>query len=88
MQKAHSDIVFVFANQGESDGIVRAYIQSQALRLENVLLDEEGAIAKQVGSAGLPTRLFFDRHRRLVDTRVGELSQGSLEQRLMKLQSP
>jgi thiol-disulfide isomerase/thioredoxin len=87
-QKTHNDVVFVFANQGESAEAVRAYVDAEALRLENILLDKEGAIAKHAGSAGLPTTLFFDRHGKLVDTRVGELSRASLEQRLTKLQSP
>ncbi|MFC7513696.1 prolipoprotein diacylglyceryl transferase family protein [Herbaspirillum sp. GCM10030257] len=87
-QKMHNDVVFVFANQGESSKVVRAYIDSESLRLENVLLDREGTIAKHAGSAGLPTTLFFDRHGKLVDTRVGELSRASLEQRLTQLQGP
>ncbi len=87
-QKTHKDIIFVFANQGESADAVRAYLIAHALQMENVLIDRHGAIAKQARAAGLPTTLFFDRHGTLVDTRIGELSHASLEERLTKLVSP
>lgn len=46
------------------------------------MLDATGDIAKHVGAAGLPTTLFFDRHGKLVGTRLGELSEGSLAERI------
>lgn len=87
-QKAHTDVVFLFANQGESPDAVRAYLGSESLQMENVLLDRAGVIAKHVGSFGLPTTLFFDRHGVLVDTRVGELSHATLEQRIKSMRTP
>ncbi len=60
-QKAHTDVTFLFANQGESLDAVHAYLESESLQLQNVLLDHAGVIAKHVGSFGLPITLFFDR---------------------------
>lgn len=85
-QRAHNDVVFVFANQGESAKAVQTYIGSADLLTINVLLDQRGAIAKHTGAAGLPTTLSFDKNGALVDTRVGELSEGSLAQRIESLQ--
>lgn len=87
-QKQHGNVVFVFANQGETAKAVHEYIGSKHLTLENVLLDQTGSIAMHVSAAGLPTTLFFDKHGELVDTRMGEVSQGSLAQRIKQLQAP
>lgn len=87
-QKKHRDIAFIFANQGESPAVVRNYLGAAGLRLDNVLVDQAGSVAKHVGAAGLPSTLFFDRDGSLVETRVGELSSASLEQRLGILQRP
>jgi thiol-disulfide isomerase/thioredoxin len=81
-QQANKDVAFVFANQGESAAQVRAFLDSQGLALENVLLDPEGRLAKAMGSAAMPTTLFFDRQGRLVSTRVGEVSAATLAQRM------
>lgn len=86
-QKTHKDLVFIFANQGEAASAVRTYIAAQAPQPENVLLDPTGSIARHVSSAGLPTTLFFNRHGRLADVRMGELSRSSLEQRVKLLQA-
>jgi thiol-disulfide isomerase/thioredoxin len=87
-QKAHTDVVFVFANQGGPAKVVQAYIDTEALLLKNVVPDQEGAIAKDAGAAGLPTMLCFDRNGQLVATRVGTLSEASLAQRIELLQLP
>ena len=81
-QASRPDVNFVFANQGESAAKVRAFLTSQQLPLRNVVLDLHGQVAAQIGSRGLPTTLFFDATGRLVDTRIGELSPATLEQRL------
>lgn len=79
-QQANPDIVFVFANQGESGATVRSYLQSERLVLDNVLLDPGGALAKKVGSVGLPTTLVFDATGNQVNSRVGAVSPATLEQ--------
>lgn len=87
-QQTNRDIVFVFANQGESVETVRTFLNAEALVLDNVLLDGKGALARDVGSVAMPTTLFFDSAGKLVDTRVGELSGATLAQRLNAIRSP
>ncbi|HZW13154.1 MAG TPA: TlpA disulfide reductase family protein, partial [Noviherbaspirillum sp.] len=84
-QRRHPDIVFVFADQGESAETVRRYLESSQLKLDNVLLDPSRQLAFQTGSQGLPTTMFFDEKGKLVDRRVGGLSEASLAQRLESL---
>lgn len=84
-QRLHPEAVFVFVNQGEPADAVRRYLHDQGLALDNVLLDAEGRLAKETGSPGLPTTLFFGAGGRLVDQRVGELSSATLAQRLQAL---
>jgi len=84
-QARYKDIVFVFANQGESAEAVRSYLDAEHLALENVLLDSTMQIGVQTGSKGLPTTLFFNEAGALVDRRVGELSTATLAQRIEAL---
>lgn len=87
-QRANPDVVFIFANQGEPGDTVKDYLQSERLDLENVLLDPRGKVAARLGSAGLPTTLFFDSNGNLVKTRVGAVSEGALQQLLRTIQRP
>lgn len=81
-QKNNPDIVFVFANQGESADTVQKFLDRQGLRLETVLLDPRLELGNQTQSQGLPTTLFFDAGGALVDRRIGELSAATLAQRI------
>lgn len=81
-QSSHPGITFVFVNQGESAAAVRGYLAAEHITLQNVLLDQGSDLPAMIGSQGLPATLFFDAKGRLVATRVGELSAGSLAQRL------
>ena len=84
-QQQHGDIHFVFANQGEHQSEVDAYLASGFRHLDNVLLDPHSDVSRAVGSRGLPTTLFFDAEGRLVDSHVGELTRASLAARLRGL---
>lgn len=86
-QVARPDIHFVFLNQRESAHQVAAFLGRSGLPLRNVLLDGRGEAGAALGHRSLPTTLFFDARGRLVDTRVGELSEASLAQRLAALAS-
>jgi thiol-disulfide isomerase/thioredoxin len=81
-QAAHPDVDIVFANQGETRETVGIFLRRHALPLHNVLLDRQFRMGAAVGHGALPTTLFFDAQGRLVATRVGELSAGTLAQRL------
>lgn len=84
-QREHPEIVFVFANQGEPANAVESYLAAEGLVLHNVLLDAATVLARETGSPGLPTTLFFDARGELVERRVGELSAATLAQRLETL---
>lgn len=86
-QAARPDVRFVFLNQGESPQQVAAYLARSGLQLRNVLLDARGEAGAALGHRALPTTLFFDATGRLVDTRVGELSEASLAERLANIPS-
>lgn len=86
-QIRYPDVVFVFANQGESAASVTRYLKSSDLVLENVMLDPKRQVAQQTGSMALPTTLFFDANGKFVGRRVGELSAATLAQRIESLQA-
>jgi len=86
-QARHRDIVFVFANQGESADAVRRFIESEHLALENVLLDPHMQLGAKTGSNAFPTTLFYDGKGVLSDRRLGELSPATLIQRIDALRS-
>jgi thiol-disulfide isomerase/thioredoxin len=84
-QRRETGVGFIFANQGEAAGTVAAFLRVRGLKLDNVLLDPSSATAKAVGSAGMPTTLFFDASGQLVDAHLGALSDASLAAKLAKI---
>src|SRR5262249_45340807 len=84
-QANHPDINFVFVNQGESAQQVRRYLAEQDLTMSNLLLDPQSRTAAALGQIAFPTTYLFDAAGRLIDVRVGELSAGTLAERLARL---
>jgi len=85
LQQAQVDrpgVNFVFLNQGESAAKVDAWLRARNLGLNNVLLDEARTAGAAFKQSALPMTLFFDAQGRLVSTRIGELSQATLAERL------
>jgi hypothetical protein len=86
-QQQHGGSVrFLFVNQGESAGAIRAYLTDQDLTLHDVLLDRSARLGPAIGSRGLPTTLFLDADGRVVDAHFGVLSAVALQSRLRRLQ--
>lgn len=81
-QRRHADVNFVFANQMESAAAVQRYLDAAHIELDNVVLDQHGALAAAIGSQAMPTTLFFDADGHLIERRMGELSAAALAQRL------
>ena len=81
-QAANPTVNFVFINQGESAQRVGPWLAARNLSLRNVLLDTQSQTPGVFKQRGLPTTLFFDAKGRLVSTRTGELSAGSLTEKL------
>lgn len=84
-QTQRPDVNFVFVNQGEPLETVQAFLAEQGLALDNVLLDEPGQTTQAIGQRGLPATLFFDAQGKWVETRMGELSNATLGQKLERI---
>jgi thiol-disulfide isomerase/thioredoxin len=84
-QQANPDVAFLFVNQAESPRDVATFFANQGLHLDNVLFDGNGELAQQVGSAALPTTLFYRPDGRLLGSHLGELSNASLKRSLDSL---
>jgi thiol-disulfide isomerase/thioredoxin len=87
-QQRETSVGFLFVNQGETAGEVRAYLGANGLKLREVLLDAGSTMLSAVGSRGLPTTLFYDSNGRLVDAHFGVLNAAALEGRLRNLRGP
>ncbi|PKO64358.1 MAG: TlpA family protein disulfide reductase [Betaproteobacteria bacterium HGW-Betaproteobacteria-16] len=88
MQQAQVDnpgVNFVFVNQGEAPPAIASFLTRHSLTLNNVLLDPNRLTGAALGHSALPTTLFFDAQGKLADTRIGELSQATIAQRLSNL---
>jgi thiol-disulfide isomerase/thioredoxin len=79
------DVTFVFADQGEAADTVRAYLASQSLVLDNVLLDSGFGMSRQAQAQAFPTTLFFNAQGRLIERHMGELSPATLQRQLENL---
>lgn len=87
-QARHPDIMFVFANQGESAEAVRQYLDAERLGLSHVLLDSQSRLGPALGSGGLPTTVFFDRQGRRVEAHMGALHAAALAAMLSSIVTP
>lgn len=88
-QADYPDVRFLMINQGESAHAVEAFVQSQGLRFDDLLLDPASLAMQAAGARGLPTTLFFDTNGRLVDAHLGELTAARLRDTLQgRLQQP
>ncbi|MEH6388387.1 MULTISPECIES: TlpA disulfide reductase family protein [Pseudomonas] len=84
-QHNEPELTFLFVNQGEGERIIGEFLASEGLGLDNVLLDTGGQLGQKIGSAALPTTLFYDAEGRQVSSHLGELSRASLARELDKL---
>jgi thiol-disulfide isomerase/thioredoxin len=85
-QRQLPGVQFVFANQGESAGVVRAFLASQKLQIDHVLLDDGMQLSQHYNAQGYPVTLFLDAHGRLRDSHMGELSAATLAEALSHVQ--
>jgi thiol-disulfide isomerase/thioredoxin len=86
-QQTQGGVRIVLVNQGESGATAQRYFTAAGLNVSNVLLDPGAGIAREVGSRGLPTTLFYDAAGRLVDTHLGEISADALASKLNRLRA-
>ena len=81
-QRQLPGVRFVFADQGESAGTVRAFLLAHKLPLEHVVIDDGMQLSQHYGARGYPTTLFLDAQGNLRDTHMGELSAATLAESL------
>lgn len=84
-QNKHTDVNFVFLNQGEDPGQVSRWLERRRLPLRNVLLDPKRQASAAFQQKGYPTTLFFNAKGELVSSRIGELSAATLNEKLETL---
>ena len=84
-QARHPGVVFLLVNQGESPEAVRRYLAAERLSLRTVLLDPGSQLGPALGSSGLPTTVFFDRHGRRTDAHLGALNAAALAAKVAPL---
>jgi thiol-disulfide isomerase/thioredoxin len=76
--RRHPGVRFVLVNQGESVAEVQAFLARHGMEGQQVRFDPGSALLAAVGSAALPTTLFYDASGRLLGSHLGELSGASL----------
>lgn len=72
------EVDFVFANQGESDRQIFAFLKAENLSQRGMLRDPEGQLMDRLGAVGLPSTLVFDDRGDLVRAHTGEISRAGL----------
>jgi thiol-disulfide isomerase/thioredoxin len=70
----YPEVAFVFAAQREDEAKVARFLNDHGFELELVVLDDRGQLADRFRSPGLPTTLFFDADRQLMQAHLGEIS--------------
>lgn len=78
-QRAHPEVLFIFANQGEGEAAIRSYLRRERLELQDIWRDTASSLGPAVGSSGLPTTVYFDSQGRRMGAHVGVLSEGALK---------
>lgn len=79
VQARRDDVDFVYLNIGESEDEVQAFLRTLAEPIGPVWMDPDQRVPAQLGVRGYPTTFVFDAEGRLRHTRMGELSEASLE---------
>ncbi len=77
-QAQRPDLRFVFINQGETPAVVSNFIATAGLDHQQIAYDSDSLWGRQLGSAALPTTLFYSADGRLLGSHLGELSAASL----------
>ncbi|VVE73290.1 redoxin [Pandoraea captiosa] len=88
-QTDYPEVQFLMVNQGEAVHTVAAFVRSQRLTFDHLLLDPQSQAMQAARTRALPTTLYFDANGRLVDAHLGELTAARLRDVLhRKLKQP
>lgn len=85
-QRKHTEVQFVFVNQGEDPTEIARFLNAQQMTLQNVFSDRLSEVGSATNSIGMPTTLFFNRRGELVARHVGEIDATSLAAALAALE--
>lgn len=72
------DVTFLFVNLAEGGEAIRAYLASENLQLDHVLLDQGMEIPRHYGAMGVPVTLFLRSDNTLATMHIGEISREAL----------
>ena len=81
-QRQMPGVRFLFANQGESESVVREFLSAQKIQLDNVVTDGGMQLSQYYNVRGYPSTLFLDAQGHLRDVHMGELSAATLAESL------
>jgi hypothetical protein len=87
-QREHPEVLFILANQGESEAAIGAYLQRERLQFDQLWRDTASALGPAVGSNGLPTTVYFDAQGQRMGAHVGVLTEGALKVIVRKVTQP
>lgn len=85
--REHPEVRFVLANQGESEAVIRAFLQRERLDLPEIWRDPSSALGPALGSGGLPTTVVFDAQGRRRGEHMGALTMPALKALMKKAAS-
>lgn len=80
-----TDVDMVFANQGESQQVVEAFLAREGLTLGTVVIDSGQSLYRHYSALGLPATLFIGADGRLQASHVGEISRSQLNTEIERL---
>ncbi|WP_457637994.1 prolipoprotein diacylglyceryl transferase family protein [Oceanithermus sp.] len=81
----HPEAVFLFVDQGEPASKVASFLEERGLKIEHVLLDTSGSLARKLPIRGYPTTFFFNDQGKLVSSKTGEMNRAALEDLLKRV---
>jgi thiol-disulfide isomerase/thioredoxin len=79
-----SEVDFVFANQGETEGQIRTFLLREGLPADGMIRDPNQRLMAELAAIGLPGTLVFDAEGRLVAAQTGEVSRAVLGRMIAK----
>lgn len=80
-----TDVDIVFANQGESQQVVEAFLAREGLTLGTIVIDSGQSLFSHYSALGLPATLFIGADGRLQGSHVGEISRIQLNAEIERL---
>ncbi len=78
-QADNPDVLFLFANQGESAAVAARYLATLGIAPSTAVLDPDWALGQAVGSRSLPTTLLVNAQGLIVNTHVGVFNRAALQ---------